>query len=360
MALQRDEKTVAVVGAGIFGSTAAYKLAQVGFSVTLFDQADDIMTAASAINQYRLHRGYHYPRSVETIKSCLEATPVFEAEYAEAVISKHAHHYAIAKEKSFIDGKTYLRTLDECGLPYEIISPTYINNTTVELVIKADENLYDPFLLKKILKSRLINAGVKVELNTKKEVDDLAEYDHVVVAAYASLNSVFQNQPEFQREYQFEVCEKIIVEIPENLRGCSVVIMDGPFMSFDPLGDTGYAVMGHVEHAIHNRNIGIHPEVPAHLASLLNKGVIQNPEYTNIQSFLDEACNFLPDLRAAKHIGSMYTVRTVLPRVDKTDTRPTIVESIDHRVINIYSGKVGNSVAAANEVVSLISAVNET
>ena len=28
---------------------------------------DDIMKAASGINQYRIHRGYHYPRSFETI-----------------------------------------------------------------------------------------------------------------------------------------------------------------------------------------------------------------------------------------------------------------------------------------------------
>ena len=57
---------VAVVGGGIFGCTTAWKLAKNGYEVDLFEKNDDIITQASSINQYRLHRGYHYPRSKET------------------------------------------------------------------------------------------------------------------------------------------------------------------------------------------------------------------------------------------------------------------------------------------------------
>ena len=56
------------------------------------------------------------------------------------------------------------------------------------------------------------------------------------------------------------------------------------------------------------------------------------------------------------HVGSMFTIRTVLPKVDATDERPTIIESLDHRVFTIYSGKIGNSVEAARDIVAKISA----
>ena len=56
---------IAVVGGGIFGITSAWKLAQKGHGVDLYEKQPDILTAASGINQYRLHKGFHYPRSVE-------------------------------------------------------------------------------------------------------------------------------------------------------------------------------------------------------------------------------------------------------------------------------------------------------
>jgi glycine/D-amino acid oxidase-like deaminating enzyme len=57
---------IAVAGAGIYGATAAIRLAEQGHQVHLFDPLG-LLRAASAINQYRVHAGYHYPRSAETI-----------------------------------------------------------------------------------------------------------------------------------------------------------------------------------------------------------------------------------------------------------------------------------------------------
>ena len=57
---------IAIAGAGIYGTTTAMALAKKGMHVTLYDPLG-IMCAASVINQFRVHRGYHYPRSDETI-----------------------------------------------------------------------------------------------------------------------------------------------------------------------------------------------------------------------------------------------------------------------------------------------------
>lgn len=348
------QRKVAVIGGGIFGCTAALELARAGFQVTLFEREKDIMSAASAINQYRMHRGYHYPRSSETILSCLEATPLFEEEYKEAIIAQHSHYYAIAKEGSHLLGAEYLNVLDAHGLPYEVVMPEHLNPDMLDVAIRAEENLYDPHVLKNILVVRLREAGVVVRVGEEVDVDDLADFDQIVVATYAALNDSFKNQHDLHREYQFEVCEKIVVEIPKLHEGISTVVMDGPFMSFDPWGETGYAVMGHVEHAIHHRSFGHRAEVPDMLKPYLNRGLIENPVYTRAQAMLEASIPYMPALKDARHVGSMYTIRTVLPKVDHTDERPTLVTRLTDRIITIYSGKVGNSVKAARNALALI------
>ena len=129
--------------------------------------------------------------------------------------------------------------------------------------------------------------------------------------------------------------------------------MDGPFMCFDPLGDTGYHLGGNVVHAIHVRNIGNKPEIPPAYKNYINKGIIKNPKYTNFTRFIESAKKFFPEIEKSEHLGSMYTVRTVLPNKDDTDERPTIVTKQNDNFI-LFSGKVGNCVEAAKKIINLI------
>ncbi len=62
----------------------------------------------------------------------------------------------------------------------------------------------------------------------------------------------------------------------------------------------------------------------------------------------------MPEMKRAEHVGSMYTVRTVLPNTDKTDERPTVVSRMNDRVIHVFSGKIGNCVDASGQVIALI------
>jgi hypothetical protein len=345
-------KKVAVIGAGIFGSSSAILLARGGFDVDLYEKEADVLQAASGINQYRLHRGYHYPRSKSTATSSKMAEDSFRREYGEAVVEGKDHHYCIAREHSKVDAAAFKKFCDDCGLEYEVMDLPYINKDSVEIMLKGKEAVLDPIKLKELVKKHLKKAKVNVLCNTEFTNEMMADYDLVVNCTYANLNALLEDTPEEKREYQFELCEKPVLKLPEVFRDQSVVILDGPFTCIDPLSDTGLHVMGNVVHAIHATNNGHYPDVPEEYKPYLNKGIIKNPKISNIDKFIKAATYFMPEVKDAEHIGSMYTVRTVLPRVDHTDERPTLVYPVTERLLNVFSGKIGNSVDAALTVLA--------
>ena len=79
---------IAVVGGGIFGVTVAWLLAKSNCEVDMYEKESDILLAASGINQYRLHKGYHYPRSKETALLSIEGEKSFQREYSKALLGK--------------------------------------------------------------------------------------------------------------------------------------------------------------------------------------------------------------------------------------------------------------------------------
>jgi len=345
---------IAVIGGGIYGTTVAIKLAEAGYKIDLYEKEPDILQAASGINQYRLHRGYHYPRSAPTAISSNTAEPLFIREYREAIIESPEHYYSIAKEGSKVTGDEFISFCNKCDLEYEKVNLEVMNIDAIEFTIKVKESLMNPLKLRQIVGERLRKHKVNLFLNTKVDDSILDKYDIVINATYANLNFILDRYPEARREYQFEVCEKLVLKLPKVFEGKSIVVLDGPFMCIDPYDETGFHVMGNVVYAIHKSNTGLFPEIPNEFKSLLNKGIIKNPPITNFKKFIEEALYFMPKIDKAEHIGSMYTVRTVLPNVDKTDERPTFVYRVNNKIINIFSGKVGNSVQAAVDTLELV------
>jgi hypothetical protein len=130
--------------------------------------------------------------------------------------------------------------------------------------------------------------------------------------------------------------------------------MDGPFMCFDPLGTTDRFVLGNVVHAIHHQSVGIFPDVPDGLGELLDQGVVEDPPITNIERFVEAGAEMFEDFDDLDHVGSMYTIRAVLPNVDRTDARPTLVREIDDHTISVFSGKIDTCIRAARKVAKLV------
>ncbi len=345
-------KKIAVVGAGIYGITIALKLSQY-FNVDLFEKNEDILTGASGINQYRLHRGYHYPRSNETAETSLKSQKPFADIYGEAITMHDESFYCLAKDGSRTSREKFIEFCNRHNLWIEETDTPLINTDKTQLIVKVKENCIDIHKLKNICIDKLKNSNINLILNKEVELASLKDYDYVINCTYANINSLVKEE-EKRKEYKFQLCEKPVVKLPKSLIGKSFVILDGQFMCLDKFGNSGLGIMGNVVHAVHHSNIGKFPEVPDEYKDLLNRGIIKNPPKTNFSKFIESAAEFIPEIKKVEHVGSMYTIRTTLPNVELTDERPLIVKKIDDRVINVFAGKLSGCVIAADEVFEML------
>ena len=344
---------IAIVGGGIFGITCAIKLAPEN-QVTIFEKNNDILKSASDTHQCRIHRGYHYPRSDNTVRELLSSGSSFVNEFSDAVMKTTENFYCVSKNDSLVNADEYIDFCNRNSLEFEKSDLEIIDKDSIQLCLKVRENLYDYEKFKKICWQKLKNLGVKVNLNNQVGDEIFDEFDFVVICTYANINSLLDKFPKKQRDFQFEICEKIFVELPNEFKNKSVLIMDGPFMSIDPVGEKDIFIIGDVVNTVHERYIGKLPKFDPKFLPLLDKGIIKNPAITNKELFLKSASNFFPDVSKAKYVGSSFTIKTVLPNVDSSDERPTIIEKINDKIITVFSGKIPTCVDTANQVKLLI------
>ena len=338
---------IAVIGGGLFGSTAAIHAARAGHDVTLYEAKADLMCGATAATFARLHRGYHYPRSPETGRESRTAEESFRAEYGEAIIDGGLQSYVVAPG-GHVDAAGFRAFLQREDLPF------FEDDGRFDVV----EPRLDLHLLRDLVLAKVAEAGVKVCCGTRinrRQCWNLREnYDRIVVATYARLNEIFGKLGCETAEYKFQVVEKPIVSLAETFRNRSIVVIDGPFGCVDPLNDTGLHVLGHVAKTIHAENVGYRCQIPPHLESLLDRGAIANCPHSRFREVADDLARYIPGVEKAQHLGSMFTVRALLARQEATDARPTLVERMNSQVIRVFSGKLGTAVKAARDVVAMM------
>jgi len=226
--------------------------------------------------------------------------------------------------------------------------PNRINS--IDLSVKVKEYLFDHSKLKKICWEKLQKNGVNVFLNNTVTDEIFEHYDFIVICTYGQDEQLLKKFPKFQKEYQFEVCEKVFVNLPKSFDKTSVLIMDGPFMGIDPVGDTGMFIIGDVVHTVLQRSIGRHPIIDQKYLPLLNKGIISNPPISKYKQFIESSIRFMPELKNATYVGSSFCIKTTLPNVDETDERHTLINKINEKIVTVFSGKIPTCVEAAKKI----------
>lgn len=345
---------VAVLGGGLFGATAAFMAARAGHDVHLFEAKSRLMSGATSGCYYRLHRGYHYPRSPETGEESLAAEALFRAEYGRAVIDGGTQLYAIPF-RCKVSGLEFERFMERMGLPYRRLSGHEL--LTSDCVFDVAEPRIDAAMLAQLVSDRIVDAGITVDYGVQDLRALRDEFDRIVVATYANTNSVLAELGCEPQEYRFQVVEKPIVELPSAFRDISIVVMDQ--CCIDPHQWSTYHALGHVIGTIHSQNSGVEGWVSDKLEPLIERGLIRQYEsdvweLSRVRETAELIADHVPDVKGCNYIGSMFTLRAVLTGVERTDARPTLVDRIDNQVIRVFSGKLGTAVTAARDVVAML------
>jgi hypothetical protein len=338
---------IAVAGAGIYGATAVIRLAEQGHEVHLFDPLG-VLRAASAINQYRVHAGYHYPRSAETISEIAEARAEFTEAFAPAIVRNSRHYYAIPKENSLTPPDLYESVMSKHGLPLNPCRPDWMNFDFIDRCYEVQENTYDPDVLRGLVESRLKAQGIRLQLRefTREMRPD---YDFVVWATYGLGPS-----RGFFKAAKYQVAEKMLIQLPAQLHGVALVVVDGPFTAFDPYGGSSRSLFGSAKNTNHWTTTNASEPIPEPYARILNKPEFVPVPFTRFAPMREDCCLSVPSAKDAVYIGSRFTIRVVEDNPEH-DRRILYVREGAPGEIHIFSGKVVSAVKAARLVSEMIS-----
>ncbi|MGC1613943.1 MAG: FAD-dependent oxidoreductase [Candidatus Acidiferrum sp.] len=333
---------IAVAGAGIYGATAAIRLSERGHRVHLFDPLG-VLRAASAINQYRIHAGYHYPRSAETIAEIGGARAEFAEAFAPAIVQNSRHYYAIPKENSLTPPDLYETVMSKHGLPLRPCRPDWMNFNFIDKCYEVEENIYDPDVLRSLVEARLSTQNIRLQ-QREFTPEMRPDYDFVVWAAYGlgPSRGLF-------KAAKYQVAEKMLIELPPKLHGVALVVVDGPFTGFDPYGNSVHSLFGSAKNTNHWTTTNSSDPIPAPYAGILNRPDFEPVPFTRFAAMRADCCLSVPAAKDAVYIGSRFTIRVVEDNPEQ-DRRILYVREGAPGEIHIFSGKVVSAVKAARLV----------
>jgi FAD dependent oxidoreductase len=333
---------VAVAGAGIYGATIAIRLAERGHRVTLLDPLG-VLRAASAINQFRIHSGYHYPRSAETIRETLDAREEFTKAFAPAIVRNTQHYYAIPK----VGSQTTPDLFEEVMARYELlcnpVRPAWMNFDFIDRCYAVDEQIYDPGILRGMVEARI--AELKIPFVQRAFTEEMrGDYDFVIRACYGMglSRGIFKIA-------KYQVAEKILINLPAELRLISLVVIDGPFTAFDPYGSSGKSQFGSAKHTNHWTTTDPFAAIPEPYNALLNAPDFAPFAGTRFAAMRKDSALVVPASQAAEYLGSRFTIR-VVENNPAEDRRTLLIHEAAPGDLHVFSGKVVSAVKAAKLV----------
>jgi glycine/D-amino acid oxidase-like deaminating enzyme len=359
--MSASEYDAVIIGGGFFGCSLARALSQFMRRVVVVEKEAELMSRASYANQARVHNGYHYPRSLLTALRSHVNFDRFVQDYGECVVSDFEKYYAIASTFSHVTSGQFLTFCERIGAPIEP-APAKIrelfDSHLVEAVFRVKEFAFDSVKLCARLWRELRAAGAEVRLRTEAtrlmpqpdgrivvRLEDGGAGDelsarYVFNCTYARLNSVLAASGLPTIPLKHEVTEMALVDVPEPLKGLGVTVMCGPFFSTMPFPSRGMHTLSHVRYtphaSWHDRADGAPMDGHLHLRS--------SPSKTHFEYMVRDARRYLPLLGDARHVDSLWEIKTVLPASEVDDSRPILFRP-DHGLKNlicVMGGKIDN------------------
>jgi len=240
----KKKKTICIIGGGFYGCYIANKIKEnfKNIDIEIYEKNNSLISEAGKNNQYRLHLGFHYPRSLETIKQTQEGSKIFVNEFKKFISNTKKNIYLIHKN-SLINFKSYKNIFKKNKISFKEINLKNIDFlrsieqyegaiNTNEKVILLDKLI--PFINKIVKKNCKINFKNEIKkINSKK--GEIYDRDNQIKKFDLIINTTYTN-PNLGAKNKFKVKYEIagMVKIKNTLKNTAITIMDGQFVSIYP------------------------------------------------------------------------------------------------------------------------------
>lgn len=367
-----------IIGAGLYGLYSALYCAERGQHVIVLECDETSFRRATYINQARVHQGYHYPRSISTAMKSAGYFERFNKDYAFCINKEFDQIYATSGAYSWTDGKQFKEFCNAAGIPCEELCPSnYFKDGMCDGVFRTREYTYDAMILKNYYLEELAKYPTEVQIKYGVDIIGIEKTQDAYVinskdgssyksgfvlnATYAGTNQIL-NMIGFEKfGIKYELCEIILCNVNDKLKGIGFTVMDGPFFSIMPFGKTGLHSLTSVTFTPHTTSYSELPtftcqEKSAGYCSPVHLGNCNDCPARPITAFpymANLARKYMLDDYVFDYNKSLFSMKPILKSSEIDDSRPTVIRKYSEAptFVGVLSGKI-NTVYDLDEVLS--------
>jgi hypothetical protein len=369
-----------IIGAGLYGLYAALFCAKRNQHVLVLECEDAAFKRATYINQARVHMGYHYPRSYSTAIKSAGYFNRFNQDYGFCVLTKFDQVYATSSNFSWSDAVEFKKFCNAAHIRCDEVAPSrYFKKGYCDGAFLTEEYTYDAQILKSFFLEELkkhsnviISYGVRIaniekmyqtfQIVIEKEGEkQKIEAPFVLNATYASINQI-QNLLGYEMfKIKYELCEIILCDVNDNLKGVGLTVMDGPFFSIMPFGKTEYHSLTAVTFTPH---IACKESLPRFDCQKRSDGFCSPLQLGNCNDcpakpesawpYMSHlARKYMRDDLSFEFNSTLYSMKPILLASEIDDSRPTVIRTFSEEptFVSVLSGKI-NTVYDLDEILS--------
>ena len=367
-----------IIGAGFYGLYSALYCAKQGDTVLVLEKDPTPFRRATYINQARVHQGYHYPRSLSTAEKSAGYFARFNKDYAYCINSSFEQIYATSSAYSWTDGEQFKEFCRAAEIPCEELHPDrYFKKGMCDGTFLTREYTYDAMILRDHLLEEIAHYEKQVSIRYDVDIVSIERgADSYIIkdsrggtyrtsfllnATYAGTNQILDMLGYEKFKIKYELCEIILCDASDKLKGIGFTVMDGPFFSIMPFGKTGFHSLTSVTFTPHTTSYDALPTFDCQRRSggycsprsLGNCNDCPAKPDTAFPYMANLARKYMRDEYAFDYHGSLFSMKPILMSSEIDDSRPTVIRvySKEPTFVGILSGKI-NTVYDLDEVLS--------
>ncbi|MDA9898873.1 FAD-dependent oxidoreductase [Candidatus Pelagibacter sp.] len=240
---------IGIIGGGFYGCYLAKHLS-LNNKVTIFEANRGLIMESGRYNQYRLHQGFHYPRSEETIKQTKIGYEKFIFEFKDYLYFPKYNYYCIHKN-SKIDFDSYIKILKKNKLDYVLSNKNEIPHLNHSSIVGSVNTKEGVILVNKLIKKLINEIKNKCKILTNIKVQNIDSqlgvietnkkkflFDKIINTTYSNPNLGLKNK---KFDVKYEIAGLLVPNIQvKNVPG--ITIMDGNYVSLYPRSNSTFSL----------------------------------------------------------------------------------------------------------------------